>query len=877
MVSINTPRGTYRHKATNAGNQLILNLYVENVQAGGQTEVFLSTPGLRFTGRELLLGAEPRVPYLGPGVVSTINSLSDRALVPGAQTFPGSFVNQALFSFTFLNGRTCAGLSSIPSVLFEDRASIVSGGTLPEPWVDNYGFLHSCDETLSGSPNNCLIFVRDISNGNIVFFGGTTPATLPEDVVRLDGTFSYRKNGLLIGLTTDSGEQYVAKFSNGSILINNFFTVLSIQTPITPTSGFMTVFNGLDDPVVRNIFLFVAADRARSCFWVVRDNSGSVTIDRYNCTPAGTTRSTLVAISNTLISPAQLTGMAIYRASNHLLLSGAGRLLKVSMDSGTIDAQRAGTNIGFVGSAHEIDSAVPGSLKFGYVDTSGVLARFIDARTLDETGTVSEAQSFTFFSPNGRTTWLSASQSIAMTRINSPTPSTRTGYIPDPAFVLSQSSFRGLYEFNNLLYGVVSNRLVVQTRAGALINFETVSTIETFNGPVVFADNGQFLTFCDGFFRYAFSPENNILVKVNEGEEGSTHVAFIGNRFVYNVANSGVLLITEPFPQDLNTGIFIEATASPDNVVVIVSDRFDLWAFGEETTEIFTLSPDPDAPLVRRSDGLLQIGCASPYTVVNLSGAIFWVGRNRFGVQGVFLGSGLSVQEITIPPLSAELRRLSDRLSSLTAFGYAQEGHNFYVLNLIDTSYVYDLRESQWHERRSLDSNNRLSRYKAQWCAVQNNQIFVSDYQTPDIYVLDLEYFKDDTFISSSVNEGVPTPVVVKDAKPVVRERTIKLIENDQTYGRLIFNKVELDVAKSTVSSYADSDEFQLLYSDNEGKTWTGPFFSGNGKLGDFGVRCYWNNVGISQTRIYKIRTSINGLVSLGPVYVDVEATQDRN
>lgn len=98
------------------------------------------------------------------------------------------------------------------------------------------------------------------------------------------------------------------------------------------------------------------------------------------------------------------------------------------------------------------------------------------------------------------------------------------------------------------------------------------------------------------------------------------------------------------------TAGFFTAEGRPDPVASVYESTNEMWAFGEETLQIFV----PDASLVFAPLPTLELGCAAPYSPIKVDQQFAWLDhQRRFVLSG---GRGF---EVLSGPIQAELDALS--------------------------------------------------------------------------------------------------------------------------------------------------------------------------------------------------------------------------
>src|SRR5690606_31683344 len=131
-------------------------------------------------------------------------------------------------------------------------------------------------------------------------------------------------------------------------------------------------------------------------------------------------------------------------------------------------------------------------------------------------------------------------------------------------------------------------------------------------------------------------------------------------------------------------------------------------------------------------------------------------------------------------------------------------GHQFYVLNFSEATWVYDLSTGLWHER-AYTNDGDLERHRVNTNSYdfKRGLHLCGDYESNQIYLLDEETFTDgDTEIT--------------------RLRTSPHLSESDSLKRIICDRFQLDMETGVgLSSGQGSDpQVMLQFSDDGGHTW---------------------------------------------------------
>jgi hypothetical protein len=137
---------------------------------------------------------------------------------------------------------------------------------------------------------------------------------------------------------------------------------------------------------------------------------------------------------------------------------------------------------------------------------------------------------------------------------------------------------------------------------------------------------------------------------------------------------------------------FAFAESNPDGLTGIIADHNELWAFGDETVQVFYNSGDSGFPFIPNKGALTEEGCVSGASVAKADNAVFWVTPDGKAARSL----GSSPTWISTPEIRKELASST----IVNAFTFSERGHEFYAISRENkTTLVFDMVTSLWHER----------------------------------------------------------------------------------------------------------------------------------------------------------------------------------
>jgi len=431
---------------------------------------------------------------------------------------------------------------------------------------------------------------------------------------------------------------------------------------------------------------------------------------------------------------------------------------------------------------------------------------------------------------------------------------------------------RGLWSHGGYLY-VVSGTGFYQVTSGYVA---TLKGTVTGSGPVSMADNGtQLFIACnpDGFI---YNYNTDVFQQITDPDfYGAVNVGYLDGYFVYNQPNSQTVWITSLLDGlSVDPLDFASAEGSPDGLVSLIVDHRELWLFGTDSTEVWYNSGEADFPLTRIQGAFNEIGCVAPYSVAKLDNGIFWLGADARGQGIVYRANGYTGQRVSTHAIEYAIQSYSV-ISDAVAYTYQQEGHAFYVLSFptAGKTWVYDVAVNSWHERAGF-LNGDFVRHRSNCQAAFNNVPHVGDYETGNVYVLDLSVYADNGLPQKWLRSWRALPTGQNDLKrtaqhmlqldcesgvglsgiePLSVESYIPITTETDTV-LLTESGEELLLADSGTQGV--DPQVMLRFSDDGGHTWSNERWAGMGRLGQYSKRVIFRRLGMTtklRDRVYEI------------------------
>ena len=395
--------------------------------------------------------------------------------------------------------------------------------------------------------------------------------------------------------------------------------------------------------------------------------------------------------------------------------------------------------------------------------------------------------------------------------------------------------FRGAIETSSGTFVVTGNEVykLVDPTGGVL-----VGTIGTTTGSVGMAYNPTQLMIVDGSAGYILTFATSTLAAITDADypDTATHVVFVDGFFIVNdPTNSGRFYISSSYDgTSWSNADFATAERSPDILKAISVNHRTVYLHGANTTELWYNSGASPFPFTPIASALLEVGCEAAFSVAKHEQQTVWLAKSgsEGGIQ-VVAATGPQVNTISTPDIEYQFSTYGVT-SDAEGWCYQQSGHAFYVLTFPtqDITWVYDFSTGAWHNRASYG----VGRWRATKHAMLGNKHIVGDYNSGAVYTLDHDTYTD-------------------NGDPIIRSRITQHMHDDND-GWMFFSKVYLEFEHGVGDNTTTNPQVSLQWSDDHGNTWTNEMFRSLGAIGSYRTCAYFNQLGRSKDRVFKIIVS---------------------
>lgn len=388
----------------------------------------------------------------------------------------------------------------------------------------------------------------------------------------------------------------------------------------------------------------------------------------------------------------------------------------------------------------------------------------------------------------------------------------------------------------------------VYTLTGILANptITLIGTLNTVNGYISIADNGIQTFIVDGAYGYYITTSSisaaTSVTQVNDSNfYPSSNVSFQDGYFIFNRIGTEYFFISNLYDITFPALNLANKSGFGDNIIAAISNNRELYLFGQQTIEIWWNSGNSAVTPFQRQDGkFINFGCASAATVKKLDNTLFWLGSDTSGGR-VYMMQGDQAVRISTHAIESLIAQAPD-ISNSVAYAYQEEGHFFYVLNIVglNTTLVFDTATGTWHERQSLNKlTNMQDRHWGNTHIFYNKTHLLGDFNTNALYKSNLDYYDDNGTPQLRLRQS---PHISKDLNRIF----YKLLEIDFQFG--------VGINGQTYIPGDGTDPKVILQISNDGgQSWGNEIYASLGKIGEYKRRARWQRLGSSRDRMFRV------------------------
>jgi hypothetical protein len=234
-------------------------------------------------------------------------------------------------------------------------------------------------------------------------------------------------------------------------------------------------------------------------------------------------------------------------------------------------------------------------------------------------------------------------------------------------------------------------RRVWSIDSSAVVTNITGSTLDGTSRPV-FASDGTYLAIAGGDAPLQWNGSGTTTALAGSPEE-CTHISYLDGYWINHLLNDQEFRWAGPTSAaraTWNSSNFFQAEGLPDNIKAQYVLFRELYAFGEETTEIYQNFGTTSTPFQRTF--FLERGIAAPYSVVEADNTLYWLDNRRNIVR--MEGRTPIIKSDAIATEIKAMTTVSDCFASRIDIG-----NHFLIIFTFPTeekSYCFDYKRGEW-------------------------------------------------------------------------------------------------------------------------------------------------------------------------------------
>ncbi len=300
-----------------------------------------------------------------------------------------------------------------------------------------------------------------------------------------------------------------------------------------------------------------------------------------------------------------------------------------------------------------------------------------------------------------------------------------------------------------------------------------------------------------------------------------------------------------------------------DYIRSILCDHAEVWLLGTETSEVWSNVGDPLFPFQRIPGAYINGGSVATYAPCSVGTTVCALAGGADGQTVAYQAQGLQPQRISTYAQEQMWNAPGFNARDAVSFAYMDAGHLFWVVNFWaeEQTWVYDVTEKLWHERKAFNPTTHLFTRYQPWFHVfipewgPGGKHIVGDPSTGKLYEQSLNFYDDDGTVIQYI-------------------RTFPHLLDEDKY--LFHHRLELFMETGTIEEPDPEMLVALDWSADRGHTFpTGRTVTQtSGAEGDYNKRIVWRRLGRSRDRVYRIGVQGKGKVALTDAFLEVTPSE---
>jgi hypothetical protein len=310
------------------------------------------------------------------------------------------------------------------------------------------------------------------------------------------------------------------------------------------------------------------------------------------------------------------------------------------------------------------------------------------------------------------------------------------------ASTLPPGTVRGWWAVGTTLYIVSGSSVYTYTTIGTLTRIGGISTSA---GKISMADNGVQVIIVDGIAGYIITISGATLSTISDGNfpNGAATVAFLNGRFFCELPNSRQFFESQSYDgTNWTPATFGTKENSSDKLLACQTFNGMLILWGASTTEFW--QDVGTTPLtVARITGTTQTwGLAAIHSTSQVNNQQYFLGVRPEGGYQIARLNGYVPEAVSTSDIDSIINTFST-VSDAVSLAYTVYGHPMYQITFptAQRSFLFDTVSNIWSEVQT--GLALQARHVAELGVVFNNQVYVSDYSSGNVYTLSPNVYTD--------------------------------------------------------------------------------------------------------------------------------------
>ena len=407
---------------------------------------------------------------------------------------------------------------------------------------------------------------------------------------------------------------------------------------------------------------------------------------------------------------------------------------------------------------------------------------------------------------------------------------------------------RGGFNWNGALHRVMGSKLCRVDSAGAVAVLGEVGS----GGWVTMHNGPDYLSIWSGGRLYYW--DGSALTQVTDPDLG----AVIDGCWIagYNLSTDGTYLIATDLADKtaVNPLRYGSAESDPDPIMAVDKLRNEAYALGRYSIEAFDNVGGTGFPFQRIEGAQVPRGIIGTHAYCKFAGSFAFIGSARDEAPSVYIMAPGDTSKLSTREIDQILQRYTEaELSLCVVESKVDKGHNWLMLHLPDTCWVYDMAASQAVQ-------------EPVWFELNSSIVGRSAYRSRGLVWCYDKWISGDPTTS---NLGTLTDSVSTHYGAVIGWDFGTMIVYNEGRGAII-NELEL-VALTGRVSFGSDPVVWTSYSE-DGETWSQERPVSAGKQGDRAKRICWRRQGqMRNYRIQKFRGTSDAHVTFARLEAQIE------